>query len=118
MVIAALLLSLHNFSSREGEESSEPLEPLQLAEEAMNFFAKKRSSTEEGISGPSQKRYVEYMSKILHREMPIAPTPSLMLQKIIMKPVPNFTMSVSCTPSVQVIDASQFFPIDSIPSER
>ncbi|GAM17525.1 hypothetical protein SAMD00019534_007000, partial [Acytostelium subglobosum LB1] len=59
---------------------------------AINLFAKQRSSIGEGITVPSQLRYVEYVNRLSTRQVDIslAQTPKVMtMNALVMKPIPN-----------------------------
>jgi phosphatidylinositol-3,4,5-trisphosphate 3-phosphatase/dual-specificity protein phosphatase PTEN len=56
--------------------------------EALDFFAQKRSSSDRGVQQPSQRRYVQYFSEILHGRKPSEK--ALCLKRIMMYTIPNF----------------------------
>ncbi|KAL0484392.1 phosphatidylinositol-3,4,5-trisphosphate 3-phosphatase [Acrasis kona] len=63
--------------------------------EALDFFALKRSSSDRGVQQPSQRRYVQYFSEILHGRIPS--DKALLLKTITMYTIPDFN-SGGCTP--------------------
>jgi hypothetical protein len=80
------------------------------AEEAVNFFAKKRTNNSSALLVPSQRRYVQYFANFLHKhrnyssELPLAGPPilkNLLLNHIRLTPVPNITHN-GCNPYVVV----------------
>lgn len=78
---------------------------FQAADDALAFFASRRSSTNEGVQVPSQIRFVEYFSDMIlnaNNSIPVVPVPKkLKLKSIIMRPVPqDFDLTGDFTPSV------------------
>lgn len=68
--------------------------------EALEFFAIKRSRESKGVTQPSQRRYVQYFSEILHgRDGHDRP---LKLKKVIWYGIPRFSRSNSCCPILRV----------------
>ncbi len=62
------------------------------ANDAMNYFALKRSNNSWGITGPSQKRYTQYFSDIIHKKW-VPCTAPLRLKMVIMHTIPQFTLT-------------------------
>lgn len=56
--------------------------------EALDFFAQKRSNSDRGVQQPSQRRYVQYFSEILHGRKPSEKP--LCLRRIVIYTIPNF----------------------------
>jgi phosphatidylinositol-3,4,5-trisphosphate 3-phosphatase/dual-specificity protein phosphatase PTEN len=77
---------------------------FETSEEALQYFARKRSIKEGGVGVPSQRRYVEYARQVFRKERDLYPVRKFYLQRILMKPVPLVDVSgTEFTPSVTVI---------------
>jgi hypothetical protein len=78
------------------------------ADEALNFFAQKRTKNAKGVTIPSQRRYVAYFAEFLHRyrtsaglsaAIPSSPPPvPLRLKHIRFHTVPHFDLGGGCDP--------------------
>jgi len=78
------------------------------AEDALGFFAARRSATGEGVMVPSQRRYVKYFEQILKGEIPLSiDAKQVKLKSILLRPVPQFDFNGVCTPSVQILRMGQ-----------
>lgn len=78
-----------------------------LAEDALAFFAARRSATEEGVTVPSQRRYVKYFEHILKGEILLSvDAKQLKLKSIVMRPVPSYDIG-GCTPTIQILRMGQ-----------
>eukprot|EP00753_Platysulcus_tardus_P019036 PLAT7045.1.p1 GENE.PLAT7045.1~~PLAT7045.1.p1 ORF type:complete len:662 (+),score=284.46 PLAT7045.1:296-1987(+) len=91
-------------------------EPQLAADAALTFFARQRSSKSNGVSYPSQQRYVHYFARMLLSAAPperplsdvplITPRP-LYLSHVIMLGVPAFDSSTGgCKPYLHVLTAA------------
>lgn len=79
------------------------------AEDALHFFAVRRSSTEEGVTVPSQKRYVKYIEQLLSGQVALAvESKVLKLKCILFRPVPSYGFAEECTPSIEILRMGQF----------
>eukprot|EP00003_Mantamonas_plastica_P004136 TRINITY_DN1325_c0_g1_i10.p1 TRINITY_DN1325_c0_g1~~TRINITY_DN1325_c0_g1_i10.p1 ORF type:complete len:357 (-),score=112.31 TRINITY_DN1325_c0_g1_i10:1831-2901(-) len=80
------------------------LEIAGSAEDALEFFAEKRTADGKGVTIPSQQRYVKwYCEKVANKvDMPIE-EPVKRLEKIIVHTVPNFDLGGGCDPFFQLI---------------
>jgi len=74
---------------------------------ALDFFASRRSSTDEGVTQPSQRRYVGYFSDILSKARKPLPI-SLRLKRVTMTPVPRFDSKDGCRPYIQVYSTKRY----------
>lgn len=98
-VIAAFLLYIKMFST---------------TQQALEFFASRRSAINEGVQVPSQKRYVEYFRQIVQSNVTIPVVPEakkLRLKCILMRPTPAFDYNGEFTPSVVIENFSYAVPI-------
>jgi hypothetical protein len=62
------------------------------AQDAMHYFAMKRSNNSWGITGPSQKRYIQYFADMIHKRVVPRSSP-VRLKMIIMHTIPQFTLA-------------------------
>lgn len=62
------------------------------AQDAMNYFALKRSNNSWGITGPSQKRYTNYFADAIQKRVVPRSSP-VVLKMIVMHTVPEFTLA-------------------------
>ncbi|XP_071483432.1 phosphatidylinositol 3,4,5-trisphosphate 3-phosphatase and dual-specificity protein phosphatase PTEN-like [Diadema antillarum] len=69
----------------------------QSANEALDFYASKRTKNRKGVTIPSQRRYVEYYGDLIVKELEYKPT-TLLLTRIDLETVPLFN-SGSCAPA-------------------
>ncbi|XP_041485113.1 phosphatidylinositol 3,4,5-trisphosphate 3-phosphatase and dual-specificity protein phosphatase PTEN-like [Lytechinus variegatus] len=69
----------------------------QTANEALDFYASKRTKNRKGVTIPSQRRYVEYYGDLIIRELEYKPT-TLLLTRIDLETVPMFNGG-SCAPA-------------------
>lgn len=73
-------------------------------EEALRFFADRRSRTGEGVAVPSQLRYVDYFYQVL-RQGAIPHEQRLVLKRLELQPVPGIGLTDgTCAPFVEVVD--------------
>jgi len=78
---------------------------FESAGEALEYFADARSSSAEGVGVPSQIRYVYYVQEMLKQNLKTIVSPkTLLLQTILLKPVPSFGFGHTCIPSVEIYD--------------
>ncbi|KAH3743318.1 phosphatidylinositol-3,4,5-trisphosphate 3-phosphatase [Pelomyxa schiedti] len=79
---------------------------------ALNFFARQRSVTQNGVSGPSQLRYVHYLSRLLHNKQTPKPD-ALKITQITLSCTPQFTllMSAGIAPMLSIYQVSSTTPI-------
>jgi protein-tyrosine phosphatase len=73
-------------------------------EEALAYFAHKRSATNEGVEVPSQQRYVFYLHSVLNNMVDPSPPKKLILNKMLLRPVPSFTLNGGCTPVIEIVN--------------
>eukprot|EP00732_Lithocolla_globosa_P006385 Lithocolla_globosa_v1_NODE_7384_length_953_cov_8.576837.p1 type:complete len:282 gc:universal NODE_7384_length_953_cov_8.576837:846-1(-) len=59
------------------------------SEEALRFYGLKRTKNGKGVTIPSQQRYVHYYGRYLKEQSAYDP-PTLLFNKLVMKPVPRF----------------------------
>lgn len=72
--------------------------------EALDFFARKRSITNRGVQQPSQRRYVQYFSEILHGRLP--KPGRLRLKRLVMYSIPVFDKKLDgCCPVLEIFTA-------------
>lgn len=62
------------------------------AQDAMNYFALRRSLNSWGITGPSQKRYIQYFADVIQKRVVPRSSP-VTLKMIIMHTIPEFTIA-------------------------
>jgi hypothetical protein len=62
------------------------------AQDAMNYFALRRSLNSWGITGPSQKRYIQYFADVIQKRI-IPRSNPVMLKMIIMHTIPEFAIT-------------------------
>jgi hypothetical protein len=76
-------------------------------EQALSYFAERRSRISKGVIQPSQLRYVAYFGKILkERKTPVVQ--DVRIRKIVLKGVPNFSKTrEGCKPILKVYNVSQ-----------
>jgi len=74
------------------------------ADKALEFFALRRSSTGDGVEGPSQARYVHYVADISLKKLVVFPPKKLKLNKILMRPIPSFSLSNGCLPTIEIVN--------------
>lgn len=79
-----------------------------LADEALRYFGRKRTSNGKGVTIPSQKRYVKYYEEMLTRQLDdITCAPAFRIDRIRMPVVPNFDPMGGCDPYFKVYQYSQ-----------
>lgn len=72
--------------------------------EALDFFARRRSTTNRGVRQPSQRRYVQYFSEILHGRLP--KPGKLRLKRLVMYSIPAFDRwTGGCCPVLEIFTA-------------
>lgn len=64
---------------------------FEATQDAMHYFALKRSNNNWGITGPSQKRYIQYFAD-LSSQVRFSQTKSVRLKRIIMHTIPRFAL--------------------------
>lgn len=76
-------------------------------EQALTYFAERRSRISKGVIQPSQLRYVAYFAKILQeRKAPVVR--DMRICKVVLKGVPNFSKKrAGCKPILKVYNVSQ-----------
>mmetsp|Transcript_6264 Transcript_6264/g.23542 ORF Transcript_6264/g.23542 Transcript_6264/m.23542 type:complete len:366 (-) Transcript_6264:1396-2493(-) len=68
--------------------------------QALDYFAQKRSRESKGVTQPSQRRYVQYFSEILHgRKGHDRP---LRLKRVVMYGIPSFHWTGGCHPVLRI----------------
>jgi len=78
------------------------------AEDALAFFAARRSATEEGVTVPTQRRYVKYIEHLLTGQITLSvESKQVRLQSILIRPVPKYGLGGECTPSVEILRMAQ-----------
>ena len=88
------------------------------AAEALGVFARRRSATRQGVTKPSQRRYVEYFDTAMAKSVVPDPGIARRLRKIVLHGVPTFASRVAadgrelggCRPVVNVYSAAAHPP--------
>jgi len=79
------------------------------AEDALVFFAVRRSATEEGVTVPTQRRYVKYIEQLINGQITLSvESKQVRLQSILIRPVPGYGLKEECTPSVEILRMAQY----------
>lgn len=76
------------------------------ASEALNFFGKKRTSNNQGVTGPSQQRYVHYFASYWQnygsKGLPFDFEPEVTIKSFVMTHAPNFDVGGGCDPYFKI----------------
>ncbi|XP_065889598.1 uncharacterized protein [Dysidea avara] len=76
----------------------------ETAEEAMKFFGEMRTHNGKGVTIPSQRRYVQYVEKVLSSpDLSFSSKSLRLLSKVVMHTVPNFDTAGGCNPYIVII---------------